>query len=47
MNINRLLLKRTLQKVAVMENELKSDRRQLTLAQERIAALEAELRRAD
>ncbi len=47
MNINRLLLKRTLQKAAVMENELKSDRRQLTLAQERIAALEAELRRAD
>ena len=35
------------QRVTALENELQSDRKQLTLAQRRIAELEAELRRAN
>ena len=47
MNVNQLLLFRAQQKVAVLENELKSDRQQLALAQQRIAALETKLRRVN
>ncbi len=47
MNVYQVLLKRAQRRIAVLENELNSDRRQLTLAQERIAALETERCRAD
>ena len=41
LNTRRLQLLQTQRKIAVLENELKSDRQQLTLAQQRIAALGA------
>ena len=45
MNLQRLQMIRLQRKAAVLENEMKIDRRHLTEAQKRIAALETELRR--
>lgn len=47
MNFGYVQLLKTQQRIAVMENELKSNRAQLALAQRRIAELETKLSRVN